>query len=139
MGCKTQAEWEKIGAIQCSVRVTSNVAYTHTTKVATMTIIILCNNVTCSLSCYNSRSCVIYLQAHHNCRHNRYKEEHAFLQAEINCCPAITTITSMCRTIASKLSKLIIIHIVNCSDACSLWVKKLESVLSTVANLFLNT
>ena len=34
MGCKTQAEWEKIGAIQCSVRVTSNMAYNHTTKVA---------------------------------------------------------------------------------------------------------
>ena len=35
MGCKTQEEWEKIGIIQCGIRVTSNAAYHHTTKVAT--------------------------------------------------------------------------------------------------------
>lgn len=33
MGCKTEGEWEKIGMIQCGVRVTSNVAYHHTIKV----------------------------------------------------------------------------------------------------------
>lgn len=33
MGCKTQAEWEKIGSIQCGVRVTANVDYHHITKV----------------------------------------------------------------------------------------------------------
>ena len=36
MGCKTQEEWEKIGMIQCGIRVTSNVAYHHKTKVHTV-------------------------------------------------------------------------------------------------------
>ena len=34
MGCKTQSEWETIGMIQCGIRVTSNAAYHHKTKVA---------------------------------------------------------------------------------------------------------
>ena len=33
MGCKTQSEWETIGMIQCGIRVTSNAAYHHKTKV----------------------------------------------------------------------------------------------------------
>ena len=35
MGCKTLEEWEKIGSIQCGVRVTSQAKYYHSAKVRT--------------------------------------------------------------------------------------------------------
>lgn len=33
MGCKTQAEWKKLGSIQCGIRVALNGTYQHSTKV----------------------------------------------------------------------------------------------------------
>ena len=99
MGCKTQAEWEKVGSIQCGVRVTTNATYHHATKVPIMKlhVVYMCNYL--AICTYYALSTAhnycFYMQAHHHCTYDRYKPEHTFMQAEINCCPAESTTASM--------------------------------------------